>query len=107
MVYAPGDFSDLHLKKEGTTDNDNEKYPVIQGFLTGFGTSVVSVTIEFNVVIEYVPKPVLYQMVERKPAVVSSTELSRGENIVSRTDTGVNPPQLEQLQSYASIPEQA
>jgi len=74
MVYAPGDFSDLHMKTQGVTDNDREKYPVIQGFITGFGASVTSVTFEFNAVIEYVPKPVLYQMVERKPVVVSSTE---------------------------------
>ena len=60
MVYAPGDFSDLHMKltDAATTDPDKEKFPVIQGFITGFGTSVVSVTFEFNLVLEYVPKPI-------------------------------------------------
>jgi len=71
MIYAPSDFSDLHMRTG--SDTDGEKYPVIQGYISGYGQdNLISITMEFNVVIEYIPRPVLYQMVERKPAHVSA-----------------------------------
>lgn len=104
MVYAPADFSDLHMRRQaGADDNDQETFPVIQGFMTGYGSSVVSVTMEFNIVIEYVPRPILYQMVERKPVKVSPEMLAKGENLVSRTDTGVDPQRLNQIQRLAGV----
>lgn len=95
MVYAPADFSDLHMRstRPKSVDVDNEEYPVIQGFITGYGTTEIAITIEFNVVVEYIPKAVLYQMVERKPAIVDGNHLAKAENLVARTDTGVDPQQ--------------
>jgi hypothetical protein len=91
MVYAPGDFTDLHMRlfvgDKIHKQPDLETLPVIQGFITGYGiTNQISITIEFNVVFEYVPKPVLYQMTERKPAKVDPRELARGENAVGNTN---------------------
>lgn len=76
MIYAPGDFSDLHLSIFNSTqkERDQEKYPVLQGFIQGFGAATISVTFEFNVVIEYVPKPNLMQMVKRRAVVVNAGE---------------------------------
>lgn len=105
MVYAPGDFSDLHLVPHNVTDRerDMEKYPVIQGFITGFSSSVISVTFEFNVVIEYVPKPILYQMVQRKPAIVDANSLAKAENLAARVDTGVEPGMLDQVKRVSQL----
>jgi len=106
MVYAPADFSDLHMKSSTRPDveSDKQEFPVIQGFITGFGDSTISVTIEFNLVLEYVPKPILYQMVERKPVDVNANQLAKAENLVARPDTGIDaPPRLEQLQQIANV----
>lgn len=106
MIYSPGDFSDLHMRPspgyvEDTSnfpkDNDASTLPVIQGFISGFGPAPPNITLEFNVVVEYVPRPVLTQMVERRPPRVDSNALSRAENTVSRTDTGVSPDNLDNL----------
>jgi hypothetical protein len=100
MIYAPGDFSDMHMRVQGSTmpDDDFETIPLIQGFVGGFeakapevaGAGRVTVTLEFNLVMEYIPKPILYQMVERKPAVPSSKQMDAAEGAVSRPDTGVD-----------------
>lgn len=103
MVYAPADFSDLHMKVVDEPDTDNEKYPVIQGFITGYGTAVTALTFEFNVTIEYIPKPILYQMVERKVATVSPGSLAKAENVIARPDMGVQPEQLSLMQQLRDL----
>lgn len=95
MIYAPGDFSDLHLRSQDvtTSTNESEVNPVIQGFVTGFGEnpqSPIALTFEFNVVFEYVPRPILFQMVEKKPAIVSSKAQTVAENLANKV--GVTSP---------------
>lgn len=73
-----------------------EALPVIQGYIKGFGAggsvyapTSIAVTMTFCVTIEYVPKPSLYQMVERKPPIINSNELSSAENLAAVTSPGV------------------
>jgi hypothetical protein len=48
-------FAAPHTSKQP----DLETLPVLQGFITGYGnTNPIAITLEFNVVFEYVPKPV-------------------------------------------------
>jgi len=49
----------------------------------------VQITMEFNVVLEYIPKPILYQMVERKVAIVSPIQTAKAENEVARVNPGI------------------
>jgi len=56
---------------------------------------VVTFTIEFNVVIEYVPLPIMQQMVERKPAQISPSKVAKAENAVGKqTDFKLENPGL-------------
>jgi hypothetical protein len=73
MIYVPADFSDLHLRDpdQATLSQSDETVPVIQGIVEGINSSNV-LTVEFTITMEYVPKPLLYQVVERKPAKVDS-----------------------------------
>jgi len=91
MNYAPGDFSDLHLvvqsssTNRGDLQNDFETLPVLSGFVAGIpNSSEIALTFEFTVTIEYVPKPILYQMVERKSTTVSAQALQSGENAMGK-----------------------
>lgn len=106
MIYAPGDFTDLHMVNihHGVREGDQEKFPVLQGFVTGYGTVQTAITFEFNVVIEYVPKPILYQMVERKPVEVNSNHLSKAENLAARVDTGISSNQLAEMRAVSDMP---
>merc|ERR1712241_442067 len=60
-IYAPGDFSDLHMKVvhetgEVKTQDDYETFPVLQGYVSGVNDvseNRVTLTFLFNVVIEY------------------------------------------------------
>lgn len=100
MIYAPGDFSDLHLSNMITpaTSTDRGSLPVIQGFVQGCKVSPgtassapVQITLEFCLVLEYVPKPIVYQMVERKAPVIDSNATSRAANTVAAvTDYGIS-----------------
>lgn len=112
MIYAPGDFSDLHLRSqdEKVDKGSSETHPIIQGFITGYqakpGTydeQPMSVTFEFNVVIEYVPKAKLYQMVERKPAVSSPGALAKGQNLVSKVGAVLNASEIEKMTPLADM----
>lgn len=93
------------MHDDGTLpDAHHESMPVIMGFLTGFGVAnTISVTMEFNVVFEYVPEPVLYQMVERKPAKVDPSQLAKGENLVAKVDTGISPSTLNEMKALANV----
>jgi len=113
-IYAPGDFSDLHMKVQGLahpSEMDVETLPVIQGYVSGYGgptgASPVTLTFEFNVVIEYVPDPTLYQMVERKPAVVNPGMLAKAENAVGQIRNRVSPMMIEQFKALADTPAHA
>jgi hypothetical protein len=104
MIYAPADFSDLHMKPMDQEDHqDGGRYPCIQGFVTGYGSSVTSITFEFNLVVEFIPKPIIYQIVDRKVAYVNSKELARAENTAARVDTGITKPHLEMMKSVAEL----
>jgi len=104
-IYAPADFTDLQLqvKNANEKDPDTETHPVIQGFFTGFADSTaaiqspITLTFEFNVVFEYTPVPALYQMVERKSAVVNQMKVQKAENAVSKLDTGLDPDSLSRM----------
>lgn len=104
-IYAPADFTDLQLqvKNANEKDPDTETHPVIQGFFTGFADSTaaiqspITLTFEFNVVFEYTPVPALYQMVERKSAVVNQMKVQKAENAVSKVDTGLDPDSLSRM----------
>lgn len=100
MQYAPADFSDLHMRvmlggSQGKQP-DMETQPVIQGFITGFGSAIPAITIEFNVTFEYVPKPELYQMTHRKPAQINSKALNVAENLIAKINAHVANPQTLQ-----------
>jgi len=92
MIYAPADFTDLAMTATGSDQrsHDNEGFPVIQGFVTGY-TDPIILTFEFNVVFEYLPKPILYQMVERSAAIVNPMLAAKADNAVANADTGVSP----------------
>lgn len=87
---------------------DRETHPVIQGFFSGFADatgptqSPITLTFEFNVVFEYTPVPALYQMVERKSALVNQMKVQKAENAVSRVDTGLDSDALAEMQAIAT-----
>jgi len=107
MVYAPGDFSDLHMKSQHPISGEQTDYgtfPIIQTYAEGWtpaAGSMPTFTVTIDIVIEYVPTPTLYQMVERKPAIVNPTALSKAENKVSQVDTGIDNQSVQQYSQLA------